>query len=637
MWPSSDPERITTSSAAVRDRRLLGIAASYGDCQRPSNRVHSDYFGSFCCNRGGSMLRSLPFRIVLTSALALNLAAYPTVLVAQEAPADIPPLTIRSNTRLVIVDVVVTDKKGQPVSGLKAEDFTVEENGKKQKVSVFVPPGTTNRTAATPPPPGILSNLSENLSPTGVPTVLLLDAANSPFKDQAYARSQMLKYVLEQAQLGRPIAVVTLTDQLQVLQQFTSDPQVLATAIKKLRPQEPILQPGAPAPESHGIASGPGGGINASLVSTVAAAQAFIDIQVGYNLQRRTLITLEAMKELSRMLGGLSGRKNVVWLTAALPFDLIPEDRNITDAELLADLPGQGRQRSVNVNAAGSQAAESRTLYAQEIREAEAQLASANIAIYPVDLHGLVSGMESSAASGGSVFSDSAITDRVIAGLSSVQASQGTMREIAAQTGGKAYVNQNEIKDGIALAASDEKASYSLGYYPENKKWDGKLRNIKIKVAQGDIQLRYRKGYFAIEPGPSKDRNFEQEVAAALQVNAPSTQISFRAQAKPTDPGKVKVVFLVDAHTLTAEDSSGSKKMNVAFYASVFGSNGKSLATRTTKVDRTFDAATYQQILDHGMMVPLDLEIPSGGSELRLAVLDNKTGLIGTVAGPLGQ
>src|SRR6266446_6690387 len=214
----------------------------------------------------------------------------------------------------------------------------------------------------------------------------------------------------------------------------------------------------------------------------------------------------------------MSGRKNVVWLTAALPFDLIPEDRNITDAELLADLPGQGRQRSVNVNAAGSQAAESRNLYAQEIREAEAQLASANIAIYPVDLRGLVSGMESSAAAGGSVFSDSAITDRVIAGLSSVQASQGTMREIAAQTGGKAYVNQNEIKDGIALAASDEKASYSLGYYPENNKWDGKLRNIKVKVAQGDTQLRYRKGYFAIEPGPTKDRNFEQDVAAALPV-----------------------------------------------------------------------------------------------------------------------
>src|SRR6266849_10893365 len=389
------------------------------DCQCPRNGVHSDYFDNSRCNGRGFMLGNLPFRIMLTPVLTLNLMIGPTLLIAQQAPADVPTLTIRANTRLVVVDVVVTDKKGQPVTGLKPEDFTVEENGKKQKVSVFVPPGITNRTAATPAPAGVFSNHPENLTPAGVPTVLLLDAANSAFKDQAYARSQMLKYVLEQAQLGSPIAVVTLTDQLQVLQQFTSDPQVLATAIRKLRPQEPILQPGAPAPESHGIAAGPGGGVNASVVSAVAAAQAFIDIQVGYNLQRRTLITLEAMKALSRMLGGLSGRKNVVWLTAALPFDLIPEDRNITDAELLADLPGQGRQRSVNVNAAGSQAAESRTLYAQEIREAEAQLASANIAIYPVDLHGLVSGMESSAASGGSVFNDSAINDRVIAGLTS--------------------------------------------------------------------------------------------------------------------------------------------------------------------------------------------------------------------------
>ena len=53
-------------------------------------------------------------------------------------------------------------------------------------------------------------------------------------------------------------------------------------------------------------------------------------------------------------------------------------------------------------------------------------------------------------------------------------------------------------------------------------------------------------------------------------------------------------------------------------------------------MDRTFDAPTYQQILDHGMMVPIDLDVPAGGNELRLGVLDNKTGLIGTVSGPLG-
>jgi VWFA-related protein len=427
------------------------------------------------------------------------------------------------------------------------------------------------------------------------------------------------------------------------LQQFTSDPQVLMTAIKNLRPQEPILQGAPPAPESHGVATGldrSGGGgaaISSALTSAQAAAQQFADIQVGYNLERRTMITIEAMKALTRILGGLPGRKNVVWLTASLPFDLVPEDRNITDAELLADLPGQGRQRSVSVNSAGAYAAEARQLHGQDIKEAESELANTNIAIYPVDVTGLISGMENSASRQGSVYNDAAISGRALGGVSAQQAAQDTMREIALQTGGKAYINQNEIKGGITLAVSDEKASYSLGYYPENKKWDGKFRSLKVKVDQGDTQVRYRKGFYALDPAQDKKANFEQDVAAALEVGAPATQVSFMAQAMPTDPGKMRVVFKVDAHTLTAEDAGGGKKMNVILYASVYSADGKNMGTRSVKVDRTFDAETYQKLLDKGMLVPIDMDKPAGGQNLRLAVLDNKTGFIGTVSGPLGQ
>jgi VWFA-related protein len=588
-------------------------------------------------------LRHLSFRIPIALTLAANLATGPTILSAQQAATDEPSLTIRTNTRLVVVDVVVTDKKGQPVTGLKAEDFALEENGKKQKVSLFFAPGTGNGSNPTPTPAGILSNRPENVRPAGVPTVLLLDAANSQFRDQAYARSQMLKYVVEQGQSGHPMAVLTLTDRLRVLQQFTSDPQVLMTAIKSIRPQEPILQSAGPVPESHGGTTGldrggsGGGSIGSTVASAQLAVQQFADLQVGYNLERRTLITIEAMKGLTRILGGLPGRKNVVWLTASLPFDLIPEDRNVTDAELLADLPGQGRQRSVSVNAAGAYAAESRQLHAQDIKEAESELASSSIAIYPVDVTGLLSGMERSADRAGSVYNDTAISGRALGGVSAQQAAQGTMREIAAQTGGKAYVNQNEIKDGIILAVSDENASYSLGYYPENKKWDGKFRTLKVKVDKGDTQVRYRKGFYALDPAQDKKANFEQDVAAALEMGAPATQVSFMAQAKPTDPGKMRVIFLVDAHTLSAEDAGGGKKMNVILYASVYSADGKNMGTRSLKVDRTFDAATYQQLLDKGMMVPIDMDKPAGGQVLRLAVLDNKTGFIGTASGTVGQ
>src|SRR5438045_2057859 len=139
---------------------------------------------------GGSMQGRIALRVVLSVSLITALAS------GTESADTVPVLTIRANTRLVMVDVVVTDKKGKPVADLRAEDFKVEENGKKQNVAVFYPPAANGLTI-TPPPQGILSNHPENVGAPHVPTVLVLDATNSPFKDQAYARYQMLKYVAE--------------------------------------------------------------------------------------------------------------------------------------------------------------------------------------------------------------------------------------------------------------------------------------------------------------------------------------------------------------------------------------------------------------------------------------------------------
>ncbi len=551
-------------------------------------------------------------RLVATLALAA-IIAIPVILQTQETTSEIPSVTIRANARLVLVDVVVTDKKGQPITGLKAEDFTVDENGKKQKISVFVAPGMAARPKPESAPPGVLWNRPEHVGPAGVPTVLLLDALNSPFKEQAYARSQMLKYVVEQSQPGQLMAVVGLTDRLHVLQQFASDPQILLTAIKNYRPQEQILQalppPAVGEPPDAGLR---GGGV-AALLAVEAGQQvaSFGNLQVGYDLERRTLITIEAMRSLSRMLGGLQGRKTVVWLTADLPFDLIPENRNITDAELAADLPHMGNQE-LTVKGAGTVASEERELHGQAIKDAEAQLASAGIAIYPVDVRGLVGGMEGLAEVNYRRDADAnhaGQANDAIEQAGSLAASQGTMREVASETGGRAYMNQNEIRRGVASVVSDSNASYEIGYYPENKKWDGKYRKIAIKVAQDGTQIRHRRGYFAIDPVPAKDVDYERDVAEALMVGAPATQVSFMARTNPTEPGKIRVMFLVDAHTLSAEDTSGGKKMNVSLYASAYNSNGKNLGTHSLKVDRVFDAATYQQILDKGMMVPIDMDL----------------------------
>jgi VWFA-related protein len=582
---------------------------------------------------------------------SLSPAPSPTILHAQEPPANVPTLTIRTSTKLVVVDAVVTDKKGHPVTGLKAEDFVLEENGKKQRIAFFTPPGAP-RTGAQPLPPGVLSNRPEFLKPAGVPTVLLLDAANSSFKDQAYGRWQMLKYVYveEQSHTGMPTAVMTLTDHLHVLQEFTSDPRILATAIKNLRPQEQSRQRGASSRStSFNGNETPGPGlISATKISLAQAEVAgFQNLVTANSLEDRTVVTIDAMRELSRLLAGLPGRKNVLWVTSDFPFDLVPQDPNMSDAEMITDHHGGGRS---GVNASGSMAAVPRQLHVEQIKQAESQLASANIVIYPVDVGGLVSGMEGSSAVHSSGLYADDLSQGALRQTAGLQASQGSMQEVAAETGGKAYLNQNEIGLAESQAASDDRASYSLGYYPDNNKWDGRYRNITIKLSRGDTQVRntevrHRKGYFAIDPAEAghdnsnvnNDSSREQDVASALQVNAPATQVTFMAQTKPTSPGKMQVIFLIDAHTLSAEDSLDGVKMNVNLYAAIYNLDGKMLGNRGIKIDRMFDAASYQQILAKGMMVPIDMEIPAGGTELRLAVLDNKTGFIGTVSGPLTQ
>ena len=573
-----------------------------------------------------------PGIIAVSSFVVIGLFGY--TLQAQQTPADVSTPTFRVNTRLVLVDVVVTDKRNQPVLGLKPEDFTVEENGKKQKISTFVSAETPKTAPPAALPPGIYSNAPEYRSPGGPITVFVLDAANTPFRDQAYGRMQMLKYVQDQSNPNQRMAIFTLTDGLHMLQDFTSDPKLLISALQHYKPQEPALGAAGATPVSGtvGAPSGdPGAGTIATLQQVTAEINSFQSIQVGYVLERRTIATLEAMRTLARTLGGIPGRKQVIWLTAAFPFDLVPENRNVSEAE--ASLLQQGvHQTGLGTQASGSVAETARMAHRDEIREAAAQMSAAQIALYPVDVRGLASGMEITFADAG-IRTVTDVSTVAQVKMSDMASDQETMRALASETGGKAYVNQNEIHEGIAIALADNNAAYTIGYYPEDKKWNAKYRTLKVKVDRDGAQVRHRKGYFAVDPSQGKDRKSDQELSEALSTSIPSTLVFFKAQVKSLGKGKLHIAFLVDAHSLTAQDASGDKKkLNVDLYGAVFAASGKMLANRSTKVAQDFAPDVFQQILQQGMLVTMDLDAPPGSdNRLRLAVRDNSTGHVGTI------
>jgi len=548
---------------------------------------------------------------------------------AQQAAPTIPAPTIRVTTHMVLVDAVVTDKQGKPIIGLKPDDFVVEESGKPQKIASLTSAAENGAGGAQVLPPGIYSNEAQYRSPGAPITVMLLDALNTSFTDQAYARRQMLAFVRDQFKPTDRMGVFTLTGPLNVLQDFTSDPQILYTALQRFKAQPQDFASAArpttsasnapttgnavmsvdastpPATDNSASATLRGGSASAAIEGAQAAIAAFEGAQVAYAKDERAVLTLSALGSLARILGGMPGRKNLIWVTGDLPFSFIPENRVMTEAELDESLPSLDTRR-VDQHASGNYAATFRQSHAEEIRETASRLASAQVAVYPVDARGL--------------------------SISTDIDAQETMREMARETGGRAYVNQNEIKIGVERAFQDESAAYTIGYYPENKKYDGKYRSIKVKVKRDGVEVQNRRGYYAIDPTQIKGYNPQQEVASALGDVVPATLVSFKAQVKPPSsnsvPGKIGVTFLVNASTLSAEDSSGGKHLNVDFYATIY-SGGKIVSSSRQKVDRTFDVSTYQQIVQKGLMLHLDLDPQPG--ELRLAVQDSRTGLVGTI------
>src|SRR4030088_64201 len=527
----------------------------------------------------------------------------------QTQPASqIPAPTIRVTSHMVLVDVVVTDKQGKAIPGLHPEDFVVEENGKLQKISSLVSPAENDSTTTPPLPAGMYSNRAQYRSPGGPITVMLLDGLNTSFTDQAYARHQMLAFVKEQFKPGERMAVFALTGSLSMMQDFTSDPQILYTALQRYKAQpQDFASSGRPATSlgsgnstasatvsSLDASTGPasdnstagfrGAGASTAIANAQSAPQAFEGAQVAYAKDQRAVMTLNALGSIARILGGLPGRKNLIWVTGDLPFSFIPEDRTMTEAELSENLPSMTTRR-VEEHSAGNYAATFRASHAEEIRETAARLASAQVAVYPVDARGL--------------------------SISTDIDAQDTMREMARETGGRAYVTQNQIKVGVERAFADESAAYTIGYYPENKKYDGKYRSIKVKVKGSGLEIQHRRGYYAIDATQIKGYNPQQEVVSALGDIVPATLVSFTVQVNPPaanlDPGKLGVTYLVDANTLSVEDTSGGKRLNAVFYATIYSPAGKMLTNNSQKVDHVFDAGTYQQVIDHGLMLHMDL------------------------------
>jgi VWFA-related protein len=604
------------------------------------------------------------------------------------APAEVLPVpTFKVSTKAVVVDVVVTDNKGSPVRGLSQQDFQITEDNHPQSTRYFrefndvdefaaqsqsapvstIAAGSATLASTTPSPappvpsPNVFNNRARS-SREGAVTMVLFDMLNTPASDQVYARQQLIKFLESKPKMSQ-FALCALSSgehPLRLIQGFTADETLLLAAAKGKRGQTRNNRWQASATEvQNSLATVTGlaiaGGRTSGFQNLVGALQNMQAEQYVTDTSERASRTIDAMMLLARYLSGISGRKNMVWLSASFPIAL-------------------------SIGPISSNPSIDNPNYTYKIKRATNLLADAQVAVYPVDVRGLQvfsAGLESGAGVAGPRSFDPpdptspnsvSLGSGIPQGMDFVTqaAEQDTLNQFAVATGGKAFFNTNDIREAIATANEQGSNYYSFSYTSTNKVYNGKFRKIKVQLARKGYKLYYRQGYFADEVNVAarEAQLARNAITTAMQFGSPparEVQLSVRvypvggkkkvdrttigevqmAKRKSAPPPQVEVQHYVIDYTLDASAlrfvplQSGALHNNLALMISSFGTDGRMLAGMSTLAKSDLQPEVYKRVIAGDIGFQEEVDIPVEAISMRLAVQDQMSGHLGTVDVPL--
>ncbi len=522
------------------------------------------------------------------------------------AAPDTTP-TFKSSSRLVVVDVVVTGRDGNPIAGLDRGDFTVLEDGKVQPLQVFEPHVPVKQVAVPDLvlPPGEFTNFPKQVSNSAV-NVVLFDILNTPTDDQMYAREQMIDF-LKTLPRGQRVALFTMGYDLKMIAGFTTSTDDLIAAAKKVKPgvsalldteQDQAADDHMQSVLTSGMQSGGGG-------DAMNIASAMSDFTTETRLVRtdiRTEKTFEDLGALARALSGYTGRKNLLWLSEGFPAAVLPRRANFEpDARN----------------------------YLATFQKWSGLFESSQISVYPIDVRGLKN--TSLAPIGGSSEYDDTSRQTENQG-----GSQLMMRDVAGQTGGRAFYNGNDLKGAMRRSIEHGSTYYTLAYSPQNKKWDGKFRKIEVKLARPDTHLDYRRGYYGLSDDPSPVDTARRMLIAEMQPGVPeSTMLLLRVKVVPDNAsGKVNIDYGVYAPDIVFTGDA-LKHAQLEFVAVAWDKDEKPAGNASQTMDLDLKPETFQKIQDTGVPAHEEISLKPGNYKIRLGVMDYTSSKIGTLEIPV--
>lgn len=464
----------------------------------------------------------------------------------QEKPAQ-PDQPFRAEAAAVTVDVVVRDRQGRPVLDLTDADFELYENGVRQQISSFDKIATDALEAgAAAAKPGTAAVQQPGHPPIRI-TALVMDRLS--IEARALASQAALAYV-EQVRPPSELAAVFAVDlSLTTVQYFTSDRDALRMAVDEagrivtgtstirstvntrmealaraalasgnpntVAPAEEVGE-SVPAPDG-GPQGDRGGELPLALLMKRMedAIRAMERDQQGYASTHALLAIIHSMRP-------LPGRKTIVLFSEGLA---IP---TAVEAQFGAVIDAANR---------------------------------ANVSIYAFDALGLRA-RSSLAIAKRDIEVDAAIGgDMKLKGLERVgerlrSSPESGLGRLAAQTGGLFITDTNDLRAGMRRIAEDARFHYVLGYTPANQNFDGRYRRIEAKVRRPGVEIRARRGYYALRSAPLVPiRPYEAPAVAAL--DAPKLPSAFPVRLvplsfpEPKRPGLTPLLAEVETAHLT--------------------------------------------------------------------------------------
>lgn len=496
--------------------------------------------------------------------LALSLPLAAVCAAAQtQTPAQTPPAratgTVQSEATAILVDVVVRDKRGQPVTDLTKNDFEVYEDGVLQDVGAvtrYAADGERHdaaapveaNAAASAVPSGAAAG---NVAATPEPIIALVFDRLTP-ESRVAARRAALRYIGDGVQSPARIAVFGIDLSLLPYQTYTRDAALLRKAITDVS-ERSTAQFESQAGRARELEQQADGAASAASVlqagGQAAAAQAqsasasMADAKIA-EMQQRTLETFEilerdqqgysttnALMSVVNGMRGLPGRKSVVFFSEglAIPADVLARFRSVIDTANRANV-------SVYAMDAAGLRAESTS---KEARDSINAAAARNLRRNPtVDVVGkpMTEDLERN---------EDMLRDDPHSGLG----------QLAQETGGILIRNTNDLVGGFKRIEQDMRNYYMLSYVPKNDKFDGKFRTIAVKVKRSGADVAARKGYYAVRGvGPTPVMSYEARPLALLESTPLPNAFPVRVAAVRFPQGEIAltpVMVSVPASAMT--------------------------------------------------------------------------------------